>query len=514
MVARIMAMHSALLSFCSRLSSATAFLLFACLGLLGPQESQGASNKLGFHDSEFSSTAPSDDGFAAASDPATDSGAEPDWDRSFKTKIPSDVKFGVLLDDSDYALHAADLFTAASLTKIFTAATALKVFGAEYQFATEVTWKKIDAGTISSLRILGNGDPSWKSSTLMEIAKRLREKGVRRIIGGVTALAKDERWNQFSYPPGWNPVYQRECYASLAHAFNINENCATLAITSLHQSHWIETGVGTSVELKLRPGRSTSLRVERSGSSYMISGTFKGLAHLQLPIHDTAKWVEGALRSALRAQGVAFENREITDAEKANASSESLTHLSIKLSEILKRFLKDSICFYGDALVQDLGSLSKNGPNDLRAAGLEEIARFNQETNGHPDELIFFDGGGLSTQNKTSARAVFSALENFKKQLWFPDFWNALSIAGKDGTLKDRMKETAAQNRLRAKTGTLIGFYHLAGYVPVMNAAKEITAYRSFVILGESTEGEARKGLIRGRQNQAGAALSRWILQN
>ena len=43
-------------------------------------------------------------------------------------------------------------------------------------------------------------------------------------------------------------------------------------------------------------------------------------------------------------------------------------------------------------------------------------------------------------------------------------FLQALPIAGVDGTLEKRMKETSAEDNVRAKTGTVEGIVSLAGY--------------------------------------------------
>ena len=46
-----------------------------------------------------------------------------------------------------------------------------------------------------------------------------------------------------------------------------------------------------------------------------------------------------------------------------------------------------------------------------------------------------------------------------------PQFYDALPIAGVDGTLRSRFKGTAAENNLRAKTGTIRYVNALSGYV-------------------------------------------------
>jgi D-alanyl-D-alanine carboxypeptidase len=44
-------------------------------------------------------------------------------------------------------------------------------------------------------------------------------------------------------------------------------------------------------------------------------------------------------------------------------------------------------------------------------------------------------------------------------------FRESLTVAGVDGTLERRMRETAAANNFRGKTGTLTGANALSGYV-------------------------------------------------
>ena len=55
------------------------------------------------------------------------------------------------------------------------------------------------------------------------------------------------------------------------------------------------------------------------------------------------------------------------------------------------------------------------------------------------------------------------------------EFKTSLPIAGEDGTLKGRMKNSSAENTLRAKTGTLSGVSALSGYTETLDG--EVLAF-------------------------------------
>jgi D-alanyl-D-alanine carboxypeptidase/D-alanyl-D-alanine-endopeptidase (penicillin-binding protein 4) len=74
------------------------------------------------------------------------------------------------------------------------------------------------------------------------------------------------------------------------------------------------------------------------------------------------------------------------------------------------------------------------------------------------------DGSGLSRGNSISPRAVGRLLVAAQAEPWFDAFYRSLPLAAGSGTLKKRMRRTAAAGRCRAKTGTLIGVSALAGY--------------------------------------------------
>ncbi len=89
----------------------------------------------------------------------------------------------------------------------------------------------------------------------------------------------------------------------------------------------------------------------------------------------------------------------------------------------------------------------------------------------NPDNYKLADGSGVSRYDLISAELVLSILKYFYENNpeLYKEFYNSLPIAGKDGTLKNRMLNTLAQNNVHAKTGTLSGVSALSGYVTAKN---------------------------------------------
>ncbi len=77
------------------------------------------------------------------------------------------------------------------------------------------------------------------------------------------------------------------------------------------------------------------------------------------------------------------------------------------------------------------------------------------------------DGSGLSPANRASAGEVADLLLGVRDEPGFRTLFRGMPVAGRNGTLQWRMRGTAAEGRVRAKTGTLFDFpaSALAGYV-------------------------------------------------
>jgi PBP4 family serine-type D-alanyl-D-alanine carboxypeptidase len=175
-----------------------------------------------------------------------------------------------------------------------------------------------------------------------------------------------------------------------------------------------------------------------------------------------------------------------------------IRHLSPPLRELLKPFLKNSINFMGDAFLKTLGATSSRAGRSLREEGLSRLKDYLYRE-GVPPAFTLYDGSGLSRLSRVTPEALLTFLRKIGGEN-FSALWNALPIAGVDGTLKNRMKGTAAAGVLRAKTGTLDGVYNLAGYVPEGNR------FVPFLLLSRTST--ALAAAARSAQDRVGARLA------
>ena len=87
------------------------------------------------------------------------------------------------------------------------------------------------------------------------------------------------------------------------------------------------------------------------------------------------------------------------------------------------------------------------------------------------------DGSGLSRSNRTSPKAVVSLLTAMDEGELAEPFERSLPVAGRTGTLHDRMRGSAARDACRAKTGTLSNVSALAGYCDTRGGGRVAFAF-------------------------------------
>jgi D-alanyl-D-alanine carboxypeptidase/D-alanyl-D-alanine-endopeptidase (penicillin-binding protein 4) len=159
----------------------------------------------------------------------------------------------------------------------------------------------------------------------------------------------------------------------------------------------------------------------------------------------------------LRADGIRVEGRSGSGTAPAEVH-ELASVASPAMRDLIRMTNVPSDNFLAEMLVKDLGAEFAGA--GTTAAGIG-VVRSQLEAFGLTPQV--FDGSGLSRADRTTPRQVVHLLEAMHGQEVAGAFEGSLAVAGRTGTIRKRMRGTAAQDRCRAKTGTLIGVSALAG---------------------------------------------------
>lgn len=411
-------------------------------------------------------------------------------------------------------------FTPASITKMVTTAMALRELGPDFQFESRIAFA-LNGGVASDMVVVADGDPTVGIDTfragapkrMEEIALALKARGVRDVQGSIQFVSVDPRLDVSVSIPGLSTEDASECYAARSLGFNYHENCAGLRVSTKGVFAWpgMMTADGFESNVALRPGERTDLMLEAALSAdrlvrgFRLSGTYGGSLNkartVNLAVGHSGAWYATAMLGALRANQISVTgvaHLAMSNGERASAlqtfaryQNTALVVKSASLDRIVEATNKPSDNFFADALFKAVGR-KQIRQGDLQSAGRSAMRDAIQDwlqADGHPGwsgDLLLNDGAGLSMDNRATPRAYLAILRQIAKDRNFPVFLQSLPIAGVDGTLTDRMRNTVAMGRVRAKTGTLKGSYQLAGYIP--RSREGATEYVPFVILTSTTE--------------------------
>ena len=382
-----------------------------------------------------------------------------------------------------YERHARKLMMPASNMKIVTLAAAAERLGWDYTYETQLlAVGPVDHGTLDGdLLVVGSGDPSIGTSEGMAArlfdawADQLKTLGVRTIVGRV--VGDDDAFDDETLGFGWSWDDLPDDYAAGVSALQFNENAARLTInpgaargdpatvditpagTGLHLDNQLTTSA---------PDAPPSIAVRRlAGSSRLdLRGTIpvgsKPLTRV-VSVDNPTLFAVTALRDALVARGIdvrgpAVDVDDLAHRPKRSDGVALITYRSPPLSALAVRLMKVSQNLYAETLLKTLGASAVAGRLTVQAV---------LDTWGiAADGLIQRDGSGLSRYDYVTADALVAILTHVDRdeRLRGP-FEASLPIAGRDGTLANRMKGTAAENNARAKTGSMSNVRTLSGYV-------------------------------------------------
>jgi serine-type D-Ala-D-Ala carboxypeptidase/endopeptidase (penicillin-binding protein 4) len=215
--------------------------------------------------------------------------------------------------------------------------------------------------------------------------------------------------------------------------------------------------------------RTNTLRARKDSTTWEV--TLEGQigpgdsATVEVTHHDPDAAYLAALREALVDRGVSIEGAPAG----SSAPLDTLATLtSPPLREILKALLKPSQNQIAEMLFRTvaLNATGTGRSDSARVVVGRQIAQWGAAV---PSEAVIRDGSGLSRYDYISPRTVVRILDAMRRSPNFNAYYDALPIAGVDGTIRNRMKDTPAQGNVHAKTGSVALARSLSGYVTTAN---------------------------------------------
>lgn len=351
-----------------------------------------------------------------------------------KAMRPAGASSGAFVRDATareqlYSKRGREPRILASNTKLFTTAATLARFDARETLPTVV----LGRGSLSEesawrgdLYLRGGGDPTFGSwfprrvgseARVGSLARRVAQAGVKRVRGGI--VGDESRFDSLRGGP------------------------ASGYSTSIH--------IGPLSALTYNQGERSE---ERAG--------FQA---------DPPDFAATRLTRELEDHGV--QVRDGPRVGTAPAGSEMLASVeSPSIAGLVELTNKSSRSLFAELLSKGLGARVRG--DGSTAAGSRAATDYARAL-GADSRLV--DGSGLSRANQASPRDVVQLLHRQAAAPHFQAFFDSLPVAGEDGTLADRMRESTAQGRCSAKTGTLTGVSNLSGYCESRSGHRLVFSY-------------------------------------
>lgn len=302
-----------------------------------------------------------------------------------------------------FAKRANDRRKLASNTKLFTTATALAKIGSDERLETavKVRGRVRQNGVLrGSLYLVGAGDPAFGADGAETLARAVARSGISRVKGDL--IGDDTIFDRVRGVPdsNWGPSQYIRPLSGLTYGGSTYATDPALAATQAFREALAKERVKVSGKVRLR----------------------------ELP------------------------KRLRTVEPLAVAASPTIAALAEATNEVSNNF-------YAEMLLK--GIAAAKGMRGTTRKGAKVVENFARTFGARIDAR---DGSGLTDRNLASPRSVVRLLAGMRGHGVWPAFHESLPVAGREGTLDERMEGTAAAGRCRAKTGTINGVSTLSGY--------------------------------------------------
>ncbi|MDR1667592.1 MAG: D-alanyl-D-alanine carboxypeptidase/D-alanyl-D-alanine-endopeptidase [Bacteroidales bacterium] len=385
-----------------------------------------------------------------------------------------------------YGHNEHRLCRAASNMKLLTAATALHSLTEAYDFCTCLSYTgQIDNNgcLTGDLYLTGGFDPEFSTADLDSMMRMLKNAGIRQCKGRVYAdvsMADIRQWGN-----GWAWDDDMEAFQPYLTPLPLNKGIVKLEVAPSSPTHppvirpeenhsfvRIEN-LAHTVEKTTEPSEKTlhfHRTCDENGNRIEVTGSISAKASpykAEISLLNPTGCVLNAVIDKLKEQ---FPESSVAEGGSMSAPANAIPVGAIRhsLTEVVRQMNKES-----DNLNAEMLLLALAGQFGLPATtekGIECLKNFIRQATGlDPENYRIVDGSGLSHANCLTPELLVAVLKSVYETANFSTFKSSLPQSGIDGTLKHRMKGTAAYQKIFAKTGTLTGISNLSGYLEASN---------------------------------------------
>ncbi|MDI4634417.1 D-alanyl-D-alanine carboxypeptidase/D-alanyl-D-alanine-endopeptidase [Pelomonas sp. V22] len=404
-----------------------------------------------------------------------------------KANLPDSALAAVVLPldarNTGLRLQAERAMSPGSTMKLVTAIVSLDKLGPNWRGRTELLAAAPPQGELLAgpLYLRGGADADLDWGALAGLLRNLREQGVRVIQGGLVVdrtLFRPARLDIGVPPFDEAPEFQ---YNVIPDALYLNGVMTGLVLKSSGEQlsarlspAWAGLTVDTSA-LQLVDGKACKdweqgwkiPQVADEGRRLLLKGTFPIACSQNLEINslDRQAVTAAAVRQLWRELGGEMSAGDAEGATPAGALVLA-SHQGRPLTEVVRRMLKPSDNPLTRLVYLSLGAKAAQVEEETRTAADRAVREWFAAKGITTEGLVLDNGSGLSRSERISPAQMAGLLLAASDGNWLPELQQALPIAGFDGTMSRRLKDSPAANRARLKTGTLRDAVGLAGFVP------------------------------------------------
>jgi D-alanyl-D-alanine carboxypeptidase/D-alanyl-D-alanine-endopeptidase (penicillin-binding protein 4) len=371
--------------------------------------------------------------------------------------------------------------------------------------------------------------PPSAMTALDLLAEQIEQSGVRTVDGDV--VGDDSFFLDQPYGVDWGWDDLQWDYGAPVTALTFNDNTARLTIKAdasapgATVAEWTPNLDYYTVDNTMTPaptGETANPGIERRPGSLMVRawGTVgsNGL-HVGMAIEDPAEYMATAFKEALRSRGILVSGTAVSRHKVSNGTGDfseereqpvQLTrsdmgrviaptnerkvlamHFSVPIAEDITVTNKTSQNLHAELLLRLLGKVF--GTEGSFEEGTRVVRQFLVNAGVDDNEFFLYDGSGMSPDDRIAPRALTRLLTYAWQQPWGAGWRASLPVAGVDGTLAGRFKDSPLKGRMWAKTGTLNEVNALSGY---MTAASGKTLAFSILVNGHRPGSDAEQQAI------------------